>query len=54
MLLLALVLVVAYAANPAPTHPKWPSSFSTSAIFHESGRRRPGKYLLFFLMNVFM
>jgi hypothetical protein len=40
MLLLA-ALVVAVLAATTPHHPQWPRDFSTTAIIHETGRRRP-------------
>ena len=40
MLLLAAVFVAALAAS-IPHHPQWPPNFSTTAIIHETGRRRP-------------
>ncbi len=40
MLLLCL-FVVCLSAATTPVHPQWPRDFSTTAIFHESGRRRP-------------
>jgi hypothetical protein len=40
MLLLAALFVVVLSGT-VPHHPQWPGAFSTTAIVHETGRRRP-------------